>query len=202
METIATNNEILRSQNGPRGRILNALREHGPMTCEEIALHTRLSSKQVSDNARAAKADLLVDRDLDYSIGKGKPIYKITTAGRAWLKPGLAPEKNPVDNTQTMDGQTDIKAFPGEDGGCIEIQEHEPETTAPEPEQALEVSDGDMYAISVFGATDNLALKIIGRKEAIEKAAEVAKESGQCVTVSLMTYVGAVVMKPVFEEAK
>jgi len=59
-----------------------------------------------------------------------------------------------------------------------------------------------MYAISVFGATDNLALKIIGRKEAIEKAAEVAKESGQCVTVSLMTYVGAVVMKPVFEEAK
>jgi DNA-binding HxlR family transcriptional regulator len=206
MESLVRRNEILRSQKGPRWKILQALREHGPLTCEEIAQHTGLLSAVVGNNARAAKADMLVDRG-GFDDVTGRPIYKITAAGRDWLKYGVVPEKKSVENTPDMPSEQDKDV----DSGCHDKPEHEPDpsieepvTTDPEHEPEPEDQGDDLYAVVMLDDVSRVVSAALtkGRKNAIMEATSSSMETGKDITIYRTSKIGIVKMTPVFEDLK
>lgn len=207
MESLVRRNEILRSQKGPRWKILQALREHGPLTCEEIAQHTGLLSAVVGNNARAAKADMLVDRGGIDDV-TGRPIYKITAAGRDWLKHGVVPEKKSVENTPDMPSEQDKDV----DSGCQEKPEQEPEpsieehgTTDPEREPETDDQDDDLYAVAIRDDVSKVVFAAIinGREKAIREATSASMETKEDITIyRVHSPIGVVKMTPVFEDLK
>ncbi len=71
------------AKNGARAKILSTLAREGMLPVLEIAQLTRLTAKQVRDNAGAARANGLITNERDDETQM--LAYKITPAGRRWL---------------------------------------------------------------------------------------------------------------------
>ena len=119
-----------------RHTLISTIKKWNELTIDDLAADTGLDRKKLHDNLKSAVTDGIVDRFAD----DGKPCYRLTTKGQAWLV-----------NRPTDDRQPEVEAVAETSAKPVEKA-----MTATEPAKPPKAPKEYLVVTMVIGQFDDL----------------------------------------------